>query len=78
MMEKKSGRGGRRSGAGRPKGSVGPGGVRSQHQVRAFDDEWDLIRRFADLVKQGKLEACKQFLEEAETADNKNTDEMQP
>jgi len=52
--------------------------VRSQHQVRAFDDEWELIRRFADLVKQGKLEACKQFLEEAETADNKNTDEMQP
>lgn len=78
MTESKKQWGGRRPGAGRPKGSVSPDGVRSQHQVRAFDDEWELIKRFAKLVKQGKLEACKQFLEEAETADGKNTAKILP
>ena len=50
-------RGGMRPGAGRPKGSVSPEGTRKQHQVRAFDDEWDLIYRFA------KLKACKVAVE---------------
>ena len=57
--------GGRRPGAGRPKGSTKNGSsVRPQHQLRAYDEEWDLIRRFARLVKHGKMEACKAALED--------------
>ena len=36
---------------------------RKQHQVRAFDDEWDLIYRFAKLIKSGKIKACKVAVE---------------
>ena len=51
-------------GAGRPKGSVSPEGSRKQHQVRAFDDdEWDLIYRFAKLIKSGKIKTCKVAVE---------------
>ena len=56
-------RGGMRPGAERPKGSVSPEGTRKQHQVRAFDDEWDLIYRFAKLIKSGKIKACKVAVE---------------
>lgn len=64
--------GGRRPGAGRPKGSTKNGSsVRPQHQLRAYDEEWDLIRRFARLVKHGKMEACKAALDQLEAADGK-------
>lgn len=75
MTEVKYGWGGRRPNqTGRPKGSVKEiHNPRPQHQVRAFDDEWELIRRFARLVKHGNAEACKQALEALETADGKKT-----
>ena len=44
-----SGWGGKREGAGRPL----TGGVpRKQHQIRATDEEWELIRDFVQLAKQ--------------------------
>lgn len=71
MIEEKQW-GGRRPGAGRPKGSTKNGSsVRPQHQLRAHEDEWDLIKRFARLVKHGKMEDCKRALEALETADGK-------
>ncbi len=74
-METKTGWGGRRTNqTGRPKGTVKENhNPRPQHQVRAFDDEWDLIRRFARLVKHGKMEDCRQALDDLEEADGKKT-----
>ena len=40
-------RGGFRPGAGRPKAEE----VRKQRQLRAFDDEWIIIKEFAKIVK---------------------------
>ena len=54
MTDKKQWGGRRPNQTGRPKGTIKPEGVRSQHQLRAYDEEWDLIRRFARLVKHGK------------------------
>lgn len=39
-------------------------GVRPQHQVRAYADEWKIVKRFADLVKYGKKDACVLALKE--------------
>ena len=56
--------GGKRPGAGRPKGSVKEiHHQRPQHQVRAFEGEWELISHFAFLVKHGKIEACRKALQ---------------
>jgi len=67
MAESKYGWGGRRPNqTGRPKGTTKPEGVRPQHQLRAYDEEWGLIRRFARLVKHGSLEACRDALMELE------------
>lgn len=52
-------RGGRREGAGRPKVEV----LRKMRALRATDQEWELIQRFAKLVKYGDCEACKKFLD---------------
>ena len=53
MTEHSNGWGGKRSGAGRPKGSTKEISVqRKQHQVRAFDDEWAMIKEFASIVKK--------------------------
>ena len=60
---KRSGRGGRREGAGRP---LKAGEVRKQRQLRATTDEWELIQRLAKLVKYGDKEACIKFLDEQE------------
>ncbi|MBQ7477854.1 MAG: hypothetical protein IJT01_03000 [Selenomonadaceae bacterium] len=54
--------GGARKGAGRPKGTYKPGGTRKQRQLRAFDDEWELIKQFDKLIKHGDREACEKFL----------------
>lgn len=63
-----SGRGGRRANqTGRPKGSIKPEGVRDQHQIRAYPDEWDIIQRLARLVKYGDKKACEEFLTRMET-----------
>jgi hypothetical protein len=56
-------RGGYRPGAGRKKQEVH--NVRSQHQVRAFDDEWLLIKRFTSIVRANKGKA-ETLLAEAE------------
>lgn len=48
-----NGWGGKRPGAGRPQGSTkGISVQRKQHQVRAFDDEWAMIKEFASIVKK--------------------------
>lgn len=73
MTDKKQWGGRRPNQTGRPKGTTKPEGVRPQHQIRAYDEEWDLIRRFARLVKHGKMEDCKRALEALETADGKKT-----
>lgn len=60
----KPGRGGRREGSGRPKGWRKPEGVRTQRQIRAYDDEWELIRKFCKLLKRDHRRACEEFLEQ--------------
>lgn len=50
MEETKNTWGGKRTGAGRPVGTTKEVSVqRPQHQLRAFPDEWELIREFARL-----------------------------
>ena len=44
-------RGGAREGAGRPKGTTKPEGVRKQRQLRAYDDEWEIIKEFSRILK---------------------------
>lgn len=56
-------KGGRREGAGRP---LTAGELRKQRQMRATTDEWDLIQRFAKLVKYGDKQACQKFLDQHE------------
>ena len=56
--------GGVRPGAGRPKGETGE--ARPQNQLRAYKDEWDIIRRFAKLIRQGHKDECLKFVEELE------------
>ena len=51
---------------GKPLGWRKPEGTRAQKQMRAYPDEWDLIQRFAKIVKYGDREACKKFIEEHE------------
>lgn len=55
-------RGGKREGAGRPKEKE----IRKNRTMRAFDEEWDIINRFATLVKQGNKEQCLAFVEDME------------
>ena len=53
---------------GKQKGWRKPEGVRGQHQLRAYPDEWLLIQKFARLVKHGDKENCIKFLNNAEIA----------
>ena len=52
-------RGGAREGAGRPKVEE----KRKQRQLRATDDEWELIRRFSRILKYTDKDACKNFVD---------------
>lgn len=55
--------GGARKGAGRPKGTKKDVSLqRAQHQVRAFEDEWEVIKAFAKVTKEVPLEECKQAI----------------
>lgn len=55
--------GGKRKGAGRPVGTIKDVSVqRKQRQVRAFDDEWIIIKAFADIVKKDP-ERAKRMME---------------
>lgn len=57
-MSNTTGWGGKRAGAGRPKGTTKDTSVqRKQHAVRAFDDEWELIKEFASIVKKDRERA---------------------
>jgi len=68
---RKDGRGGKRPGAGRPKGTrKGYSIARPQHQVRAYDDEWELIKAFAKIVKKDS-EKAEKILKAAEKAAQK-------
>lgn len=58
MEQRKSGRGGRRTGAGRPRIPEAEKQERPNHGVRAWDDEWDLIKRYAKAVRQDKQMAA--------------------
>lgn len=49
-----NGWGGAREGAGRPKKVEG---ARKQHQVRAYDDEWELVRAFIKIMREDKKRA---------------------
>lgn len=61
-------RGGARLGAGRKVGwRKAVSEQRPQHQLRAYPDEWELIRHFAKLVKHGDKAACIRALEELES-----------
>lgn len=50
----KSGRGGRRAGAGRPRVAAEQRQERPNHGIRAWPDEWDLIQRFSRAVRADK------------------------
>jgi len=58
--------GGAREGAGRKKKDENDKVTRPQHQVRAFDDEWDLIKRFSTIVKSGRIVEAEKVLIELE------------
>ena len=53
-----NGWGGVREGAGRPRTSP-DGQLRKQRQTRASDDEWELIRAFAAIVKKDPARAAR-------------------
>lgn len=49
---------------GRPKGSVkGYSIARPQHQIRAYEDEWEVIKEFAKVAKKD-LERAKRMMAE--------------
>lgn len=50
--------GGKRKGAGRPAGTTKEI-TRKTRSLRAFDDEWDLIKEFTKVVKKDKQLAIK-------------------
>ena len=50
-MSEHEGWGGARKGAGRPKGMTKQEGTREQRQLRAYDDEWEIIKEFAHILK---------------------------
>lgn len=56
------GRGGRRPGAGRPKGTT-KGEQRKQRQVRAFDDEWPVIQEFVKALRAVGVERAREAVE---------------
>ena len=47
---------------GRPEGSFKLEGVRKARQMRAYDEEWELIQAFEKIVKYGDKNAAKEFI----------------
>lgn len=67
-MANENGWGGRRAGAGRPKGTTkDESHIRPQHQVRAYADEWEVIKEFTRLVKLHGVEKAHKALEAMES-----------
>lgn len=54
---RRNNRGGYRGG-GRPVGSTSPRGQRGIHQIRAYEDEWELIKDFIQLVRKD-IDKCR-------------------
>ena len=55
--------GGKREGAGRPKGSVKENpNPRAHRQLRAHDDEWEVLKEFMQLVRRIGVERARQLL----------------
>ena len=48
---------------GKPKGWRKPEGVRAQHQVRAYDEEWTLIKDFVKLLRERGVAETKKLLD---------------
>lgn len=46
---------------GMPLGWRKPEGVRKQRQLRAYDDEWEIIQELARIVKYGDKQAASDF-----------------
>jgi len=48
---------------GKPLGWRKPEGVRAQHQVRAYDDEWQVIKDFVKILRERGVEETKKMLD---------------
>lgn len=64
-------RGGVRLGAGRPPKAADDKRPRPQHQIRAHADEWELIKRFSKMVKDGNLKEIETTLDVLEQSAQK-------
>lgn len=51
---------------GKPLGWRKPQGTRKPHMLRAYDDEWQLVQKFAKIIKWGDRERAEKFLAEVE------------
>ena len=51
---------------GRPVGWRKEEGVRTLRTMKAYDDEWEIIRRCAKIVKHGEKEKCRELLDKLE------------
>ena len=47
---------------GMPIGYRKPEGTRKQRQLRAYDDEWELLKAFDKIIKHGDKQAAKEFI----------------
>ena len=66
-------KGGYREGSGRKMQNS----IRERKTLRAYDDEWDLIRRFSHILKYYDRDACEDFIHEQETKFNINQENAQ-
>ena len=48
---------------GRQEGWRKPEGVRKQRQLRAYDDEWLIIKKFAAELKKGDRDFCEKIIQ---------------
>ena len=48
---------------GRPFGWRKPEGVRKQRQMRAYDDEWQLVKEFVKLLREHGVDETRKILD---------------
>ncbi len=53
--EKRKGRGGRRPGSGRPRLSESEKRIRPRMSMRAWPDEWELLKRFKKTILKNRV-----------------------
>ena len=53
------GRGGLRAGAGRKVGYRKPEGIRKNRTLKAYEDEWEIIKAFAKILKDDPERECR-------------------